>query len=260
MFGVLLCILVIYACVAERTDDTSTQRRRPATSPGVRPVEQQPGPAQTDSAGVEVPAYTVWTEEGADSPISTYGKAQVILRVIVSGNITEQGLRALVQKLYDEIKDRKHPSFRYYQRPTHIIVEAYLSQEYSGEQYLAKLQKWGLEDRLTISINDTQLRQLTATPQARFGLSEEKRKLIFREHCAAGNRADVESLRRFPKGKDMFKQFDLAEELFEKYLGELGAKHGLTREQIDAISLEGMEKDWPRPTLKFPKDVLERTL
>ena len=42
-------------------------------------------------------------------------------------------------------------------------------------------------------------------------------------------------------------QHELQQQLWEKYTNELAEEVGLTRAQLDSISVEGLRKQWPIP-------------
>jgi len=54
-----------------------------------------------------------------------------------------------------------------------------------------------------------------------------------------------EATARYPS--DIYKCIELEDNLNEKYKNELAQKYGLTREELDAIALEGVSNLWPMP-------------
>ena len=89
-------------------------------------------------------------------------------------------------------------------------------------------------------------------PSERFGLTTQERVQVFQRILTAGDRGQADAEREAPIGDtptlaDFQKQGDLASELEEQYKGELASELGLTRDQLDEISLEGLQNNWPFP-------------
>lgn len=205
---------------------------------------------------VDVPSYTILNEDIRDVPL----EAQVILNVLVSDKITEDGLRTLLDHLYTSTKKRR--GFKYHDSPTSIYIYVFTSKERaeSGRgQWIAMLQKGYHDVKPEISIKTWQIAQLSAKPEEKFGLSEDARKQIYSEIVKAEDRAVVEAERKYPlpdplvmdpsqvvivEKKQLERQAELRKALIEKYKNELAKKYGLTRQQLDEISIEGFIKGW----------------
>lgn len=109
---------------------------------------------------------------------------------------------------------------------------------------------------VTITINEKQMAQLHAKAETRLGLSEPKRKQIFKEIVSIQERAAGEASRKYPvtanqplavRSRQIDKQNALQEQLLERYFQELARKHRITKKQLEEIISEGIEKDWPLP-------------
>jgi len=186
--------------------------------------------------------YTILNEDVYDAPIKT----QVELNILVSGEISETGLKTLLNQLYSSTKARK--GFKYHDSPTNIYIYAFTSKERAESgmgQWIAMLQKSPGDAKATISINERQITQLGAKPEERFGLSEEERKQIWKEFVSAEDRATEEALEEYPK--EFEKQVEMERRLNDDYKNKLAEKYELTREQLQEISVEAVEKDWPFP-------------
>lgn len=204
---------------------------------------------------VTLPIYSVLDEDIYDAPV----KAQIVLNILVSGEISELSLRALLNKLYSSIKMRK--GFKYHDYPTNIYIYAFTTKErYDSGMglWIAMLQKSYGDVNPIIDINNSQIAQLGEKPKKKFGLTEYKRKQIWNEMIKAEDRAEVEIKQKYPLPdplkpgysksavrKQIEKQVNLRETLKEKLENELAKKHGLTRKQLDEISVEGITKGWP---------------
>lgn len=190
-----------------------------------------------------LPEYTILNEDVYDAPIKT----QVEVNVLVSGEISEAGLKTVLSQLHSSTKARK--GFKYHDSPTNIYIYAFTSKERAASgmgQWIAMLQEGPGDPKPTISINERQIAQLGAEPEERFGLSEEKRKQIWKELVLMEDRAMEETIQRYPQ--DIKKQAEMENRLIDEYKDKLAEEHGLTREQLDEISVEGVEKDWPFPS------------
>lgn len=206
---------------------------------------------------IVLPTYSVLDEDIYDVPVKT----QVTLNILVSGEISEPGLRALLNQLYSSTKARR--GFKYHDSPTNIYIYAFTTKERAESgmgQWIAMLQKSYDDIKPTISINERQITQLGAKPEEKFGLSEAKRKQIWSEIVKAEDRATREVEQKYPlpdplkpgysqsvARKQLENQAELQGTLNEKYKDELAKKYGLTRKQLEEIAVEGFTKDWPFP-------------
>lgn len=94
-----------------------------------------------------------------------------------------------------------------------------------------------------VKLDETQLNQLGELgqkPEEEFGLSEDQRKQAFKEIVDAERKAAKEAMEREPS--DIDAQIDLEGELAKEYKNELAEKYNLTRDQLDAVSLDGVGK------------------
>ena len=186
--------------------------------------------------------YTILNEDVYDAAVKT----QVTLSVLGSGEISEAGLKSLLNQLYSSTKARK--GFKYHDSPTSIYIYIYTSKERAESgmaQWIAMLQKAHAETKPTININERQLAQLGAEPEERFGLSEEKRKEIWKELILIEDRAMKEAEKRYPEQWE--KEIEMQRRLIDENENKLAEKYELTPDQLGKISTEGLEKDWPFP-------------
>jgi len=152
----------------------------------------RPGPV-FEQGKTPIPRHTVLNEDVYDVP----GKTQVKQDVLVSGDISEEGLRTLLGQLYSGIMARR--GFQHHDVPTNVYIYAFTSKERAGSRlWIAMLAKHYDDAKPTISVNEGQVAQLGAKPEERFGLSEEKRKGIWQEIVRAESRAFDEAEGRYP--------------------------------------------------------------
>ncbi len=217
-----------------------------------RPKPEVARPPVAAQKGVDLPKYTILDEEISDIPLKT----QVSLKVLVSGTISDGSLRALLQNLYSTYSTKT--GFKYHNSPTNIYIYLFTSKERadSDMQWIGMLAKSPMYDVPDIRINERQIAQLGKKPEVKFGLTEDKRKQIWKEMVKAEDRAWAEADKRYPPkvehSKAVFmeqlgKHSDLNDKLTDKYYDEIARKYGLTREQLNDIAVEGGTKDWPLP-------------
>lgn len=209
--------------------------------------------ANAEKENVVVPKYSILSEDVYDIPLKT----QVELNILVSGEISENGLKALLNKLYSSTKAKK--GFKYHNSPTNIYIYAFTSKERAESgmgQWIAMLQESPSDLGPRISISKHQIAQLGAKPEERFGLSETNQIEIWKEYVLAEDRAWEKAEERYPFNTELSQsQFQkqaeklalFRQQLEKQYKGELAKKYGLTLEQLKEIADEGVTKDWPLP-------------
>jgi hypothetical protein len=77
----------------------------------------------------------------------------------------------------------------------------------------------------------------------KFGLSLEKRKMIYREISDSQKRTDQMATRKYPS--DIMKQIDYMRELDKKYEKQICDKYHITDKQKLSIIAEGVSNNWP---------------
>jgi len=235
----LALLLVLTITSYSREESPKSEKKKVESSTLV--VQQQT---------VTLPTYSVLDEDIYDTALKT----QVVLNILVSGEISEPGLRALLDMLYSSIRARG--GFKYYNPPTNVYIYAFTSKERaeSGWLWIAMLHKSYSDVKPTININERQIAQLDAKPDERFGLSEEKRKEIWKELVLVERRARKEAEERYPL--DLTQQslrvgqvFQLSEET--PLMPEL--------EPADPMAaLQRMRRLPPRTTIKVLKLAMKR--
>jgi len=243
---------------AEPTEQTVVQPRtaapvvsKPQPTPKRRPVSKpKPKP------DAPMPAYEVVDRDKYDAPIKT----QITLSAVVSGTLSEAGLKRLLRKLYDEARATR--GFKYHGgRPTHVFIWLYTSRDHfkSGMgQWVGMLSKTGENSRVDIKVKAALISQLDTKPEVKHGLPESKRIEIFRASVTAEDRANADAERRHPlpdplsrgysqakANAQVMKQAEARSELMEKYNAEVARRYGITEEQRRSISLEATKKNWP---------------
>ena len=191
------------------------------------------------AAGV---TYTVVDEKIHDIPIKT----QIEQHIVVSGVPTKAELEAEILKRYRAATARR--GFRYYNPATNIFIYVYGTEQ----QWRAGMGLWigmiakGFSEKREqrVIINEGRLVALSQAPEARLGLSEQKRKKVFREIVAAEDRATRDARARVPDSQIM-KQIKLEGQLQEKYKTKVAKQYSLTNDQLIEIVVEAWKKGWP---------------
>jgi len=251
--GCLTSLIIVAAIIAAFIARDKGNALKPSGPPDI-----QATPAAREQLSTPMPQHEVVDRNTYDTPVKT----QVVLHSVVFGTITESGLRQLLEKLHNEA--RTTSGLKYQEgKPTHVAIYLYTSREHfeSGMgQWIAMLSQIGSNSRAVITVKTELIPQLTATPEVTHGLTETKRKEIFREIVKAEDRADADAQKRCPLpnpaqpgytssgAKEQFKkQMAAMYKLATKYKAELAKQHGLTEAQLREIGLEGAVNNWPLP-------------
>ena len=201
--------------------------------------------------------YSILDERIIDDPLKT----QVLLEILVEGDITKETLSSLFKQLY--ASTLKRTGFKFHTNPTNVYFYAYVSKahyESKRGQQIAMLDKGYYDGVYTIYFHEGQLESLGKLPEKKFGFEEEKRRQIWEEFVQAGDSGRLESKKMYPLpdilsrdySQELYnvqseKQYALENELRKKYTRELQNKYELTDEQLTEIVGEGDQKNWPTP-------------
>ncbi|TET37514.1 MAG: hypothetical protein E3J72_05615 [Planctomycetota bacterium] len=202
-----------------------------------------------------MPKFKILDEDKLDG-----GKTQLVFRVLATGEISNQSLTNLLYAIYKSARARR--DFTHWDgKATHIFIFIYLSKEdyeRSKLNSVAKLDWIHPAKEPTIFLNLVNVSQSDEKPKIRFGLSEEKRREVYKEYVRAEYRAEAEAERKYPIPTDpnvrgenrrryMRRQVDEADRLKRKYNKLIAKKYNITMEQLEKIEEEGFKKDWPFP-------------
>lgn len=189
--GCLIVLLVVGGIIAAFVASDQDGGSKPSSSTPAKPTQ-----SVSKKSPAPMPSYEIVDRDKYDAPIKT----QLELHAVVSGGITEPGLKALLQKLYAEANATR--GFKYHGgKPTHIFIYLYTSPEHfkpGRGQWIAMLSKVGEGSQVDTQVKTELISQLTAKPEVRSGLSESTRKEIFRAIVLAEDRADSEAQQRYP--------------------------------------------------------------
>jgi hypothetical protein len=151
--------------------DTSTERIEGSATPAPQPAI----PAQT-KPDAPMPTYYVVDHKKVDNPIKT----QYVLHAVVSGTLTELGLKQLLRTLYD--KANATGGFRYHGgKPTVVGNYLYTSQELfetGMAQWIAMLSKSGEGSQIFITVKTNLIAQAAAKPEVKYGRNRNVRRFL----------------------------------------------------------------------------------
>lgn len=193
--------------------------------------------------------YTVVDEDIYDVPVVT----RVTQRIVINGNFTKANISSLLMNIYEEISKRE--GFKYNEHPDSIFIWAYTTNEKEQDNYwIAMISKSPSENAPSIKFDETELNLINAKEEDRNGLSEKKRKEIYKEVYSSYVQAEDEGDRMYPIDnpslslEQMQKQIELSRAYSNKIKSkknkELIAKYDITSEQIEEILNEGLTKHW----------------
>jgi len=261
---IVVLLFVIGGCDSSKKQITSdSERKSESNETVVDYISSYPQPnvsTQTETDAL-LSVYDIIDSDKYDSPIKT----QIEIHAVVTGRITEIGLRNALEKLHSEANAMR--GFKYHGgKPTHVFIYLYTSRDHfkSGMgQWIAMLSKVGEDSKINTQVKTELIVQLHANPEVKYGLTEAKRKEIFVAIVTAEGRADKEAQRMYPipdplepgysrdkVGTQWNHQIEAFENLKKKYKMQVAKKYGISEEQLQEISIEGVTKNWPIPPIQ----------
>ena len=232
-----------------RSPVPSEEVRKPTDiDPVAPPTKQQP----KANPGPSIPSYRVISDR---IEYDTLLRAQVEIVVFLEEHVTEEKLRTLLQHLYREAKSRG--PFQYREHPNFVFIYVHARE---GQDWVAMgSETAGTE--FAIDIRDKLLATVNDPPVVKFGLTEDRRQMIWRDIVRIEDRASREAKEMYaypmPKSDPRYtetaaqmqlqKQADYETALRTKYSLELAESVGLTLEQVDEIGDEGVTNWWEMP-------------
>jgi hypothetical protein len=183
--------------------------------------------------------------------------AFVELKSIVSGRMTEAGLRSLLHRLNAEVSQIE--GLNQHEHPDSSQIALFTTEEdaTSGSGHWIALLNWREGSPLDVRINEAMLKDVNSPSEVRMGLPDEMRREIFWEACLATNRAYAETDAIYPLkseyGSDAERVAYIQKiartfrDLESRYHADVAGKHGIPANQIEKIMEEGTEKSWSFP-------------
>jgi hypothetical protein len=222
--------------------------------------EQRPSQSANPGPSAAHLQYQILSREIYDIPLKT----QVSIALLVPPDIRRDDLVAVLQEVYQATS--AETGFKYRHVPSHIFIYAYPSREHAASgmgQWLGMIDRIGEQDVAHLTVSEERLAVHATPPQIKFGLTEEKRELVFQAIVEAEDRAAKEAEARHPTPdplrpgystaavrRVLQKEQDLKEQLESRYKRQLASLYHLSQKQLAEISSEGVKKNWP-----FPKNL-----
>lgn len=215
--------------------------------------------------------HTLLNEDIIDSP----EKTQITLKLMISGKITSDSCRELLNRLYSEYREKT--GLKNSPTPNNLLFYLYDSAESAeeAEQWIGML-SWSSEEyKPRITIKEDIIAELNSDSSRKFGLSEKKRKKIFEDIVLARDRATSDAEKKYPlpllntvNREDQIytgypdpisakkvsiqinKQTDYIKKTVPVYVKAVLKKHKINEHIFTAIAIEGFKKKWPLPSLE----------
>ncbi len=248
LIGVVACCIIsaVLGAISDIFSPDDISKKQQPVSPNKQTssvIESVPN--ETAQPLYEGLVYTLYE----DRSYSDAGTFKVMWDILIDPEravISEENLDELLDHIYQEAFSLVPDD----DRPKVIAIYVYTSLEYlyTGGQWIGMVMKSGGSSEPSCSINERQLDNLYALPEEKLGLSENERIQIWNEIVHTEDRAMAEADAVYPDMDPADEYFDLLEELELKYKTELANDCGLTLDQLQEISSEGLQKDWPLPT------------
>ncbi len=240
-----------------------------ATATGCREPPPAAAEALVPEPAAPVAAAKKTSLEPAGMPVvllnedvqETPGKAMISQDLLVSGEVTEANLRKLLVARHDELAMRT--GFKFRTGPNALYLAAYASPEHyhaKEGQWVAMLTQSPMDRAPEIMFRMAEFEASKAPPVDKFGKTEADRKSLFRDIVWRGRWSTRDAEEQIPTpipgkagysqaafGRALKAQAGLGAKLREEYLNRLAKMNGLKRSQLDAIRVEGLQKDWPMP-------------
>lgn len=199
-----------------------------------------------------IPDYVVLDEELYDAPVKT----MVATHALVSGEVSQDDLEDLLWAIYRKTMDRS--GFTYSDHPTQVFVYIYSTRERweAGNALWMAMLSWSEGETypdLRFSERQIQAANTPSRPVEKFGLSEMKRRRLYRDICRAEDYAARKAQSRYPLRSGMsgdvgreqlIKQAEYSQEVLSARRAELAEEHDLTQDQLNKILVEGIENGW----------------
>lgn len=205
------------------------------------------------------------SHKAMDRPFSAYSSLELSklpvdkktqYHVVLSGDLTKLSIKATVDKIIADVVKKDS-------EVDEIILGLYSDKELVGQGYDIGQAIWAPSGALgnvtstiarsnnrtgyetTLELRDDLEKYLTErnSPSQRFGLSELKRRELFKAVVEVERKATEQAEKKYPN--DFTKEAEYNQELMDKYRAGIYRQYGITRDQGGWITQEGVEKQWP---------------
>ncbi|MEN5436593.1 hypothetical protein ABE545_23380 [Sphingobacterium faecium] len=191
--------------------------------------------------GYEISAPTITT-----SSTRTLYRANIILKD--DDGLNEERNRQLLIHIYDSIRNSSY-------RPNAInlfLFQTVAHSESGMGQWIARISKAKIENEPTISIQHfkTSLENEYVQDDDK-SLSLNDRKMIFKEVIEAEDKSMLLADRKYPRTSiiNSDRNSDYQQKLVKNLKAKIQKKYKVDEKRLKAISLEGLEYNWPMPPM-----------
>jgi hypothetical protein len=214
------------------------------------------GDRANQTNGSPLPPFAVVAESTYDIP----AKTQIERHIVVDTSVTPQSARALLEAQHSELSARR--GFRFHDSPTNVYIYLYATRAHAaaGEGlWLAMLDRSFGEVTPNIHVKEEAIADLHRPKVVKFGLSEAERIAVYQAIVTAEDSTDKAAQMRYPdpvRGSraaylaNLRRQGEYREQLLDRAKRQLARRYGLTRAQLDSLTSEGMQRQWPMPPLR----------
>ncbi|MEN5055623.1 hypothetical protein [Sphingobacterium kitahiroshimense] len=191
--------------------------------------------------GYEISAPTITT-----SSTRTLYRANIILKD--DDGLNEERNRQLLIHIYDSIRNSSY-------RPNALNLFLFQTVEHSESgmgQWIARISKAKIENEPTISVQHFKINtEKDPTYADDKSLTIEKRKLIFKEIIEAEDKSMQLADKKYPRTSiiNSDKNSDYQQKLVKNLKAKIQKKYKVDEKRLKAISLEGLEYNWPMPPM-----------
>ncbi|MBB2950689.1 hypothetical protein [Sphingobacterium sp. JUb56] len=191
--------------------------------------------------GYEISAPTITT-----SSTRTLYRADIILKD--DDGLNEERNRQLLIHIYDSIRNSSY-------RPNALNLFLFQTVEHSESgmgQWIARVSKAKIENEPTISVQHFKIHTEKDPKYADDkSLTIEKRKLIFKELIEAEDKSMLLADTKYPRTSiiNSDKNSDYQQKLVKNLKAKIQKKYKVDEKRLKAISLEGLEYNWPMPPM-----------
>lgn len=195
---------------------------------------------------IKLSGYTVSPPTISTTPTKTLYRADIILKG--DDGLNDENNKQLLLHLYDSI-NKSDAS------PNAVSLFLFQTEEHSKSgmgQWVARLSKAKNDDEPTVAGQHFKIPSPENALSYRKSLTLEIRKEIFKLIIQAEDKSMQEAERKYPltSFSNAEKNDTYQHQLAKKFKAEIQRKYSVDQKTLKAISLEGLEYNWPMPAMK----------
>lgn len=200
------------------------------------------------AAPIKLSGYTVSPPTISTTPTKTLYRADIILKG--DDGLNDENNKQLLLHLYDSIRNSDAS-------PNAVSLFLFQTEEQSKSgmgQWVARLSKAKNDDEPTVAAQHFKIPSPENAPSYRKSLTLEIRKEIFKLIIQAEDKSMQLAEKKYPltSFSNVEKNDTYQHQLAKKFKAEIQRKYNVDQKTLKAISLEGLEYNWPMP--QYVKD------